>query len=55
MNIDLISSVTEGTGATSRQVTPYGPERQREVQRALNEAWYWLSVNMLVIPAPLAV
>jgi hypothetical protein len=55
VNIDVISTVSEGTGAAARQVTPYEPARQHEVQRALNEAWYWLSVNMLVIPAPLAI
>ncbi len=41
-----------GTGMAAMEVSAYPPARETEVQTALSEAWQWLTINMLIVPAP---
>lgn len=41
-----------GTGFTASAETIYPPDREAEVHVALSEAWQWLTINMLIVPAP---
>jgi uncharacterized protein (TIGR02391 family) len=50
-NADQVISVTVGTGITASRVSPYPANREREVKQALNEAWQWLVLNFLIMPA----
>lgn len=51
-NPSNMATAVVGTGMTARDVPAYGPEREVEVQTALSEAFQWLTVNMLIVPAP---
>lgn len=48
---DQVISVTVGAGITATRVTPYPANREREVKAALYEAWQWLVLNFLIMPA----
>lgn len=48
---DQVLSATIGTGMGATRVTPYAPNKQREVKTALHEAWQWLVLNFLIMPA----
>jgi uncharacterized protein (TIGR02391 family) len=50
-NAEQVVSVTVGTGMAATRVTPYAPKREREVKTALYEAWQWLVLNFLIMPA----
>ena len=45
-----LTTTTVGTGVATTDEFCYR-HRQREVERAVSEAWQWLSVNMLLVPA----
>jgi uncharacterized protein (TIGR02391 family) len=47
-----IALTVVGTGMAARDASVYPPERESEVQTALSEAWQWLTINMLIVPAP---
>ena len=46
-----ISQVTSGTGMAAYQHSPYA-NREQEVELALSEAWNWLRVQGITVPAP---
>jgi uncharacterized protein (TIGR02391 family) len=50
-NAGQVLTVTAGAGMISTRVTPYGANKEREVNVALYEAWQWLVLNSLIMPA----
>jgi uncharacterized protein (TIGR02391 family) len=50
-NRDQVISVTTGTGIETTRVIPYPANKEREVKMALYEAWQWLVLNFLIMPA----
>jgi uncharacterized protein (TIGR02391 family) len=48
---DQIISVTTGTGIETTRIIPYPANMEREVKLALYEAWQWLILNFLIMPA----
>jgi uncharacterized protein (TIGR02391 family) len=50
-NAQQVLTVTVGAGIISTRVTPYGTGKEREVNVALYEAWQWLVLNSLIMPA----
>lgn len=48
---DHVLSATIGSGMGATRVTPYAPNKAREVKAALYEAWQWLVLNFLIMPA----
>jgi uncharacterized protein (TIGR02391 family) len=48
---DQVISVTTGTGIEATRVLPYPANRESEVKLALYEAWQWLVLNFLIMPA----
>jgi uncharacterized protein (TIGR02391 family) len=48
-NPDNLVTVTTGVGMAAMQASPYPPHRAAEVELAVNEAWQWLWINMLIV------
>jgi uncharacterized protein (TIGR02391 family) len=47
-----VTQTTIGTGMAATLAPVYSPRRQGEIDIALGEAWQWLTVNGLIMPAP---
>lgn len=50
-NAGQVISATVGTGMATTRIAPYDSSREREVNQALYEAWQWLVLNFLIMPA----
>jgi uncharacterized protein (TIGR02391 family) len=48
---DRVISITTGRGIETIRTMPYAANREREVKLALYEAWQWLVLNFLIMPA----
>jgi uncharacterized protein (TIGR02391 family) len=48
---DSVTTVTVGTGMAATDQFCYPPHREQEIEIALSEAWQWLRINMLIVPA----
>lgn len=47
-----LNMITVGTGMAATSVPGYPAHRMSEVETVLSEAWQWLRVNILIVPAP---
>jgi uncharacterized protein (TIGR02391 family) len=47
-----LAMITVGTGMAAMDVPCYPDHRMNEVDTVLSEAWQWLRVNILIVPAP---
>jgi hypothetical protein len=47
-----LAMITVGSGMAAMDVPCYPDHRMNEVERMLSEAWQWLRVNILIVPAP---
>jgi uncharacterized protein (TIGR02391 family) len=48
---DSVAMTTVGSGMMATQASVYPPHRQQEVDIALAEAWNWLRIHSLIVPA----
>jgi uncharacterized protein (TIGR02391 family) len=48
---DYITTVFQGTGIAATRVSAFPPGREAEISVAIGEAWQWLILNMLIMPA----
>jgi uncharacterized protein (TIGR02391 family) len=49
--LDYITTVIQGTGLAATRVSAFPPGRDGEISVAIGEAWQWLILNMLIMPA----
>lgn len=49
--LEQIISVTEGTGVVATQTSPFPRNKEKKIKAALYEAWQWLILNFLIMPA----
>lgn len=49
---DSITEIIVNSGFSATQVRGYSPNKPHEVNIALHEAWNWLRINSLILPAP---
>jgi uncharacterized protein (TIGR02391 family) len=49
--LDYITTVIQGTGVAATRVSAFPPGREGEIYVAIGEAWQWLILNMLIMPA----